>query len=77
VTLNLYATDEHCQKVILIFAGLNYLLEMFFAMENFKLWLFVPKGRRIDAKAGKEDKGQQNYYLGCSECSCQLFLRDE
>lgn len=36
---------------------------MFFAIEDFKLWLFVPKGRSIDAKPGDSGKGQQNYIL--------------
>lgn len=42
--------------MILTFMGVNYLLEMFFAVDDFKC--FVPKGRRIDAKPGKSDKGQ-------------------
>lgn len=49
--------------MILKFAGINYLLAMFFAIEDFKLWLFVPKGRSIDAKPGDSGKGQQNYIL--------------
>lgn len=32
-------------------------------MEDLKLWFFVPKGWRIDAKPGESDKGQQNYVL--------------
>lgn len=47
--------------MILTFMAVSYLLEMVFAVDDFKL--FVPKDRKINARPGKSDKGQWSYIL--------------